>query len=85
MNNNTYKEEIFQSRFAAAQDYYNDAPESIWENPIVIRSIRLGEWGRCGITTGEDGQPIQGLVHWTLDGYYFKYKGTRIQQDCAIQ
>ena len=75
------EEELFQTRLKTAKDYYHDAPESVWENPIVIRSIRRDKWGSCGVTIGDDGQPVQGLLEWTLNGYYFKYRG----MPCYIQ
>ena len=78
MNN---MDEVEQQHLQNAMAYFNDAPAWVWNNPIVIRSVRHGRWWDAGVTTGYDGLPIQGLVQWKLDGYEFKYKGI----SCVLQ
>jgi len=69
--------------FVAATKYFDDAPDWVWENEIVQRSIRAGNWGTYG--TQDNGAP--GLLGVTVTGpdgsqYTFEYHGL---MGCMIQ
>jgi len=79
--------ELEEQYLQYAMNYYKDAPMWVWSNPIVKRSVRHGRWAECGVKTGDDGLPIQGLMLWELNGYKFKYNGLPVLlgENCTIQ
>ena len=72
--------------FEWAIDYYDDAPEWVWRNPIVLTSVKAGLAGSMKRANYNNTGNPRGLVDYTVtnnqgESYHFKYKGVK----CAIQ
>ncbi len=66
----------FDQYLEAARNYFNDAPEWVFENETVQQSVRAGIWG----TYGRYADGARGLLGWTVHGpdgseYTFEYRG----------